>query len=149
MTHGSYSRCVCGAGKQCMLFALQWIHKWKLHCASIWRVGDGVWKETKGSSRSCILTMLYHSAKRLTHPACRLTFQHTTCVRFLNQTDFVLLCESDCVFEHVRKSCMPASSICKLLSSDPAGLVNAFFVQTCAGETDRGRAVWMQLFEVT
>lgn len=56
-----------------------------------------MWKETKGSSLSCILTVLYHSAKRLTHPACRLTFQHTTCVRFLNQTDSVLLCESDCV----------------------------------------------------
>ena len=55
-----------------MLFALHYIHKWKLHCVSIWKAGDGVGRETKSLSLSRFLMMLYHSAKRLTHLACHL-----------------------------------------------------------------------------
>lgn len=64
MTQDGYSGCVCGAGKQHMLFALQWIHKWKLHCASIWRAGDGVCRETK----EIVALLLSDDAVLLTHP---------------------------------------------------------------------------------
>ncbi len=95
-----------------------------------------------------------------------LTCQHTECVRCLNLIEKELwlcavVCKCLCIcqcFEHVRKSLMHAEvyacdfallPIRKLRSSDPAGLANTFFTQTCAGEADRGRGIWMQPFEVT
>lgn len=101
-----------------MLFALHYIHKWKLHCVSIWREGDGMGRETKSLSLSRFLMMLYHSAKRLTHLACHLNTEsdlstYWTCPLLKPEWKRAACYSSNCVFESFW-TCEMAVNVCDL-----------------------------------